>query len=61
MPYEKIQEALFCAFQFRAKDENGFMLPADLKFLEIYNSGVEKVLETICGLNPDEILSTKCI
>lgn len=61
MPYDKIQEALFCAFQFRAKDENGLMLPADLKFIEIYNSGVEEVLATICGLNPEEILSTNCI
>ncbi|MEM1582553.1 MAG: mannitol-1-phosphate 5-dehydrogenase [Candidatus Bathyarchaeia archaeon] len=41
------------AIQFRGKDENGKLYPADEFFLkEIYPRGIDFILKEICGLNP---------
>jgi len=59
LPYERILHALLCACQFRATDENGNMLPADLQFIDIYNRGLPEVFKTVCGLDEKFISSLK--
>jgi len=51
LPYEKILHVLICACQFRARDENGNMLPSDLQFVEIYKQGLTEVFKTVCGFD----------
>ncbi len=52
LPYDKILFALVCGIHFRARDENGNMLPEDTKFVMLYQTGITHVLETICGFDP---------
>lgn len=59
LPFNLILQALNAAIQFRAKDENGKMLPADLQFVEIYNLGLREVFKTVCGFNEKFISSIK--
>lgn len=59
MPYDKILDALLCGFKFRATDENGMMFPSDILFLEIYESGIEKVLSNVCGFKETDSLLSK--
>jgi len=59
LPCERILHVLLCACQFRATDENGKMLPADLQFVEIYNLGLAEVFKTVCGLDDVFISSIK--
>jgi mannitol-1-phosphate 5-dehydrogenase len=51
LPYDKILESLVAGCHFRAVDENGNQLPDDLKFNEIYDSEIEKVVVQICGFS----------
>jgi len=59
LPCERILHVLLFACQFRATDENGNMLPADLQFVEIYKLGLTEVLKTVCGLDDTFISSIK--
>jgi mannitol-1-phosphate 5-dehydrogenase len=59
LPYQKILKALVCGCRFRATDENGKMLPADIEFAEIYKTGIRNVMIRICGF--DEIRDKKLI
>lgn len=56
LPYEKILHALLCGCEFRATDENGNMLPADLRFVETYNKGLNEVFHTVCGFQDAFVL-----
>lgn len=51
LPYNKILEVLFCAFRFRATDEQGNMFPADKKFADIYANNIPKALIEVCGFD----------
>jgi mannitol-1-phosphate 5-dehydrogenase len=51
VPYNKIMHALVCGCRFRAKDENGNLLPSDEKFKLIYQSDLRNVLILICGFD----------
>jgi mannitol-1-phosphate 5-dehydrogenase len=53
-PYEKILFALVCGFHFRAQDEDGNMLKEDIEFANLYNTGIENVLTTVCGFDSFE-------
>jgi mannitol-1-phosphate 5-dehydrogenase len=59
LPYEKILFALVCGCRFRAKDEEGNMLPEDIEFSRIYEKGIKYVLTDICGFR--ETLCTELI
>jgi len=51
LPYDKIRESLVAGCYFRATDESGKQLPEDLKFNELFDSGIENVLVQICGFS----------
>jgi mannitol-1-phosphate 5-dehydrogenase len=52
-PINKILLAFAYGLCFRAKDENGNMLPEDLKFSRtLQKKGISYVLSKICGLHP---------
>jgi mannitol-1-phosphate 5-dehydrogenase len=53
LPYQKILKALVYGCRFRATDENGKMLDSDIKFAQIYKTGIRNVMTQICGF--DEI------
>lgn len=53
LPYHKILKALVCGCRFRATDEDGKMLDSDIKFAQIYKTGIRNVMTQICGF--DEI------
>jgi len=59
LPFERILHVLICACQFRASDENGIMLPADLKFIEKYNRGLDEVFKSVCEFDDTFISSLK--
>lgn len=50
-PYDKIVNALLAGFRFRATDEDGKMLPADLEFAMLYDTGIQNVLTRVCGFS----------
>ncbi len=54
LPVEKIMNALVHGFHFRAKDENGNMHPNDQHLKEIYSISPAKVIEEVCGIDPQE-------
>ncbi|HAZ01753.1 MAG: hypothetical protein A2W90_08575 [Bacteroidetes bacterium GWF2_42_66] len=54
LPYDKILYSLICGCHFRAKDEYGNMHKNDVKFARIYDSGIDKVLITVCGFNESQ-------
>jgi mannitol-1-phosphate 5-dehydrogenase len=49
-PFNLIFNALISGVAFRAKDENGNYFPADKRFFEEAENGVENILENICKL-----------
>jgi mannitol-1-phosphate 5-dehydrogenase len=51
MPYNKILYALVCGCHFRATDEEGRMLPADVEFSKLYEKGIAEILSNVCGFN----------
>ena len=52
LPYDKILHVLKIACLFRATDENGLMLPADIEFVSLFeNEGMSAVLTQICGFS----------
>jgi mannitol-1-phosphate 5-dehydrogenase len=52
-PVNNILQTFYYGLSFRAKDENGDMLPGDIEFNEVLRSkGLSYVLQSICGLNP---------
>ena len=53
LPYHTILKALVCGCRFRATDEDGKMLDSDIKFAQIYKTGIRNVMTQICGF--DEI------
>ena len=55
LPYDLILYGLVAGFHFRATDEAGNLLPADLEFASIYAKGLNEVMTTVCGfdVNPD--------
>lgn len=58
MPYDKIFQALLCGCLFRATDEEGNMLPGDLRFIEIYKKSIHEVLTTVCGFQDTSIFGS---
>ncbi|MDD4107679.1 MAG: hypothetical protein PHH93_03055 [Prolixibacteraceae bacterium] len=54
MPYNQILKALIAGCHFRAKDEKGFMHPSDVKFISIYEAGIDEVLKSVCKF--DEVI-----
>jgi mannitol-1-phosphate 5-dehydrogenase len=48
LPYKKILIALVCGCHFRAADEEGNMLTADLEFEKHYRRGIRTVMTEIC-------------
>ncbi len=59
LPYDLILYGLVAGFHFRAKDEAGNLLPADLEFAVIYAKGIKNVMTTVCGF--DERIDNKVI
>jgi len=52
LPYDKILHVLKIACLFRATDENGLLLPADIEFVSLFESeGMHAVLTQICGFS----------
>lgn len=51
LPYEKILFGIVRACRFRATDEEGNMLPRDISLLELYEEGIDTILQKICGFN----------
>lgn len=52
-PCDLIAQAVLAACQFRARDEQGQLFPADQAFLEQdYPAGLEHILTTVCHLSP---------
>lgn len=51
MPYDKILFALVCGCYFRATDQEGKILPSDIKFDKIYGNNIHKVLINMCKFN----------
>lgn len=51
LPYHLILKTLVFAFHFKATDEEGKRLPADLEFEKIYQKGIRTALTTVCGFN----------
>jgi hypothetical protein len=43
--------ALVCGINFKAKDEEGNMLKADLEFTELHSCGTKSVLTAVCGFD----------
>lgn len=54
LPIEKITQALFCGFHFRATDQNGQLHPADKEVAEVLQLGARYILKTVCGLTPEK-------
>lgn len=50
-PYDKIVNALLAGFRFRATNEDGIMFPADIEFAQLYDTGIQNVLNRVCGLS----------
>ena len=59
LPYGLILKVLVCGCHFRATDEAGNRLSADLEFDEIYEKGIREVLTAICGF--DEVIHREVI
>lgn len=59
LPYDLILYGLVAGFHFRATDEAGNLLPADLEFASIYAKGLNEVMTTVCGF--DENIDNKVI
>jgi len=51
LPYQKILKVLVYGCHFRATGEDGKMLPSDIEFTRIYQTGIRKVLTQICGFD----------
>lgn len=51
LPYEKILYALVCGCHFRAKSEDGEMLPGDIEFVRQCSKGIKRVLIDLCGFD----------
>ena len=51
MPFDRILHILVCAFQFRATDENGKMMDEDIKFVNLYKTGIVNVMTEVCGFD----------
>jgi len=49
LPYHLILKALVCGCHFKATDQDGKRLPADLQFDKIYEKGIREVLNNISG------------
>ncbi len=49
--YDKILFALVCGCHFRATDEEGNMLKEDIRFVKLYENGIESVLKNVCGFD----------
>jgi len=54
LPYDKILYALVCGCHFRAKDEEGFMLKEDIKFVNCYQNDIKSIMTEVCGFNENE-------
>ena len=64
LPYDLILQALVAGFHFRAKDEAGNLLPADMEFAAIYAKGITEVMTTVCGFEEnrdDEVIKEAII
>ena len=51
LPYDLILQGLVAGFHFRAKDEAGNLLPADMEFAAIYAKSIKQVMTTVCGFD----------
>ncbi len=52
LPYDKILHVLKTACLFRATDENGSMLPEDIEFVSLFETGgMPAILTQICGFS----------
>ena len=51
LPYDLILYGLAAGFHFRATDEAGNLLPADMDFAAIYANGVPEVMSAVCGFD----------
>jgi mannitol-1-phosphate 5-dehydrogenase len=52
-PYDRIMESLVAALSFRAGDEIGKYFPADERFFQEAENGIEYILDKICKLYTD--------
>lgn len=57
LPYELILEAVICGCNFKATDQDGYRLPADIQFDKIYKTDLNNVLREVCGF--DESIDKK--
>jgi hypothetical protein len=55
--YGTILEAMAMGFHFRAKDEQGQMLPEDEAFHQSCRDDMDGILQRVCGLDPETDLS----
>lgn len=51
MPYNHILHAIVCANSFKATNEDGNMLDADMQFHKLYGNNLPNMLLNVCGLN----------
>lgn len=51
LPYNLILEALICGCYFKATDQNGLRLSADIEFDKLCESGLNNILRDICGFD----------
>lgn len=53
LPYNKILYELICGCNFRAKDEDGYMLKENVEFVNRCQNDIKSILKEVCGF--DEI------
>lgn len=51
LPYDLILYGLVAGFHFRATDESGNLLPADVEFAAIFAKGIKEVMTIVCGFD----------
>lgn len=54
LAYDKILSALIYGCYFRAKGEDGKMLPEDLEFVNHYHNDIKLILTDVCGFDEDQ-------